>query len=71
MDAVWYSSIGANGGGDISGVNTPMLYVGQVMSPFAFHCEDNNLYSINFLVDGACKIWYVSQMHRLACHGLY
>ena len=57
---VWCRSVNAHGGMNISGVNTPMIYVGQAMSLFAFHYEDNGLLSISFLDRGANKIWYLS-----------
>ncbi|KAL3318777.1 Lysine-specific demethylase 4C [Cichlidogyrus casuarinus] len=43
----------------ISGVNTPYLYFGSPFSSFAWHVEDAELYSINYLHDGSSKVWYV------------
>jgi jumonji domain-containing protein 2 len=42
----------------IPGVNTTMLYAGMWRSMFAFHVEDLDLYSINYLHTGAAKSWY-------------
>ena len=68
---VWCRRVSAHGGMNISGVNTPMIYVGQAMSPFALHYEDNALLSISFLHRGANKIWYLSHLPRLPCHPLF
>jgi jumonji domain-containing protein 2 len=42
----------------IPGVNSAMLYVGSWRAMFAFHTEDYNLYSINYLHTGHAKSWY-------------
>jgi len=42
----------------IPGVSRAMLYIGSWRAMFAFHVEDYNLYSINFLHTGAEKSWY-------------
>lgn len=42
----------------VPGINTPMLYIGTWRSMFAFHVEDMNLASINYLHTGASKSWY-------------
>eukprot|EP00761_Pharyngomonas_kirbyi_P014304 gb/GECH01014334.1/.p1 GENE.gb/GECH01014334.1/~~gb/GECH01014334.1/.p1 ORF type:complete len:401 (+),score=80.10 gb/GECH01014334.1/:1-1203(+) len=43
---------------DILGVSIPMLYIGMIFSTFAWHVEDNFLYSTNYLHHGASKTWY-------------
>ncbi|GAX80508.1 hypothetical protein CEUSTIGMA_g7946.t1 [Chlamydomonas eustigma] len=45
-------------GHDLPGVSSPYLYYGMWRSTFAWHCEDLDLYSVNYLHYGASKHWY-------------
>ena len=45
-------------GSDIPGVSSAYLYVGTWRSLFAYHVEDLDLYSINYVHTGAEKSWY-------------
>ncbi|KAF9674892.1 hypothetical protein SADUNF_Sadunf10G0174400 [Salix dunnii] len=43
---------------DIPGVTSPMVYIGMLFSWFAWHVEDHELHSMNFLHIGSPKTWY-------------
>lgn len=43
---------------NIPGVTSPMVYIGMLFSWFAWHVEDHELHSLNFLHTGSPKTWY-------------
>ncbi|KAL6840363.1 hypothetical protein ACP4OV_030173 [Aristida adscensionis] len=43
---------------EVPGVTSPMLYVAMTFSWFAWHVEDHDLHSLNYLHSGASKTWY-------------
>ena len=51
---------------DIPGVTSPMVYIGMLFSWFAYHIEDHELHSLNFLHTGTPKTWYVVPGDRAA-----
>jgi hypothetical protein len=42
----------------ISGITVPWFYFGMMYSTFCWHTEDMYLYSLNYMHEGAPKIWY-------------
>ncbi|XP_074588373.1 lysine-specific demethylase JMJ705-like [Curcuma longa] len=52
---------------EIPGVTSPMVYVAMLFSWFAWHVEDHELHSLNYLHTGSGKTWYgVPRDARLA-----
>lgn len=43
---------------EIQGVTSPMVYIAMMFSWFAWHVEDHDLHSLNYLHMGAGKTWY-------------
>ncbi|KAJ4979660.1 hypothetical protein NE237_010440 [Protea cynaroides] len=43
---------------EVPGVTSPMVYIGMLFSWFAWHVEDHELHSMNFLHTGSPKTWY-------------
>ncbi len=52
-------------GARIPGVTSPYLYFGSWRALFAWHTEDYDLYSVNYVHFGAPKTWYtIAPQHR-------
>ena len=64
----WPGSVLRHIKGNYNGINVPWVYVGMLFGTFAWHNEDNYLYSISYNHSGASKVWYGvpgKQAHKL------
>lgn len=43
---------------EIPGVTSPMVYISMLFSWFAWHVEDHDFHSLNYMHMGAAKTWY-------------
>ncbi|KAL4559774.1 hypothetical protein LXL04_031920 [Taraxacum kok-saghyz] len=43
---------------ELPGVNSPMVYISMLFSWFAWHVEDHDFHSLNYMHMGASKTWY-------------
>lgn len=51
-------------GVSMAGINTPYLYIGGFRTMFAWHTEDLDMASINYLHVGKPKFWYCIARHE-------
>jgi jumonji domain-containing protein 2 len=58
LDSILSSAL-ERSGSEIPGVTQPYLYAGSWRSFFAWHTEDLDLHSVNYLHIGAPKTWYI------------
>jgi hypothetical protein len=45
-------------GDEIEGLHIPYVYAGSPGTVFGWHLEDYQLFSANYQLDGAAKVWY-------------
>ena len=50
-------------GDDCPGITRPYMYFGMFFTFFCWHTEDNDLYSINYMIGGKPKTWYAVPDH--------
>eukprot|EP00656_Telonema_subtile_P038160 TRINITY_DN4278_c0_g1_i1.p1 TRINITY_DN4278_c0_g1~~TRINITY_DN4278_c0_g1_i1.p1 ORF type:complete len:1136 (-),score=280.05 TRINITY_DN4278_c0_g1_i1:19-3426(-) len=43
---------------EMIGITTPFMYIGMLYAFFSWHTEDNDLYSINYMIEGSPKTWF-------------
>jgi hypothetical protein len=61
-----FRAVMSNRGLTSPGMTSPYTYFGRAYSAFAAHGEDHNLPSLNLLVFGAPKVWYVVPTQHFA-----